>query len=299
MTTDERPALPGPTSLTGIFLMLSAVLIFASMDTMAKYLARYYPVPNLVWARYTVHLLFMLVFLAPRLRLRLLRTSHLGLQILRALLLLGSTFFFFNALRFLPLAEASAIGFVTPLLVTAFSVPLLGEKVGLRRWSAVLVGFCGVLIVLHPGSGLLTWAAALPLASSVCFSLYQIITRKLSATENPFATLFYAAAVGALAMTAVLPFEWVTPTSIWHGALIVVLGLLGGIGHFILIKAFERASASVLAPFGYTQLLYTTLLGYLVFNALPDRWSILGMLVIAASGLYVAYREAVLRRRAK
>ena len=296
MTAASPPTQPAATSIAGILLMLAAVMLFASMDTMAKYLGRYYPVPNLVWARYTVHFLFMLVFLGPRLRYRLLRTSHLALQILRALLLLGSTAFFFTALRFLPLAEASAIGFVTPLLVTAFSVPLLGEKVGPRRWTAVLIGFAGVLIVLHPGSGLLTWAAVLPLSSSLCFSLYQIITRKLSASEDPFATLFYAALVGALVTSAALPFEWVSPTSLFHGLLILLLGLLGGISHFILIKAFERASAAVLAPFGYTQLVYTTLLGYLVFGSFPDQLSVAGMLVIAGSGLYVAYREALLRR---
>lgn len=293
MTAGPRPA---ATPMAGILLMIAAVFCFAVLDTIVKHLGRHYPIPGLVWARYATHLLFMLVLLAPRRGLRgLLRTQRLGIQIVRSLLLLGSSMFFFLALKYLPLAEASAIGFVTPLLVTAFSALLLGERVGPRRWTAVAVGFVGVLLIVRPGGLPLTFAVALPLCMSLCYSLYQIVTRRISGGEDPYVSLFYTAVVGTVVMAAALPFGWETP-ALHHVPLILATGFLGGLGHLLMIQALGRAPASALAPFTYSQLIWVTLLGFVVFGDFPDAVSVLGMCVIAGSGLYIAYREAQLRK---
>ncbi len=284
--------------IKGIPLVLAAVFCFAIMDTIAKYLGAFYPVLALVWARYTVHMLIMLAWLGPSMKLNLVRTSRPRLQILRGLFLVGSTCFFFQALRQMPMAEASAIGFMTPLLVTLLAVPILKEKISRRRWIAVIVGFIGVMIIIRPGGKVFSPAALLPLGTALCFSLYQIITRKLHA-ENPRTSLFYSALVGSLALTAVLlvgywivPFEVATPT-LWHSVLIVALGAIGGLGHLVLIRALRKAPASVLAPFYYTQLVWIILFGFLAFGDFPDGWTLLGIIVIVGSGLYVAYGERV------
>jgi len=267
---------------------MTAVLTFSLMDVIAKYLGRTYPVPMLVWARYFVHLLIMLVAFAPRRGVRLMHTERLGLQVLRALLLVACTVFFFTALRHMPLAEATAIGFISPLLVTAFSGPLLGERVTAGQWMAVAAGFLGVLIIIRPGGGLLTPAALLPMGMAACYSLYQILTRKLSSSENPLVTLFYTALVGGIVSSAVLPFYWIEPA--WeHLMLMLLLGTGGGISHYLLIKAFERTAASVLAPFGYTQIVWVVLLGFLVFGDFPDATGLVGIAVIIGCGLYCAY----------
>ena len=284
--------------IKGIPLALAAVFCFAIMDTMAKYLGKFYPVLALVWARYTVHMLIMLAWLGPSMKFDLVRTSRPWLQILRGLFLVGSTCFFFQALRFMPMAEASAIGFVTPLLVTLFAVPILKEKISRRRWIAVIIGFIGVMIIIRPGSRVFSPAALLPLCTAVCFSLYQIITRKVH-QENPRTSLFYSALVGSLALTVVLvishfifPVTYYAPTA-WHGVLILLLGVIGGVGHFVLIRALRKAPASVLAPFYYTQLVWIILFGYAFFGDFPDNWTLLGIIVIVGSGLYVAYGERV------
>ena len=284
--------------IKGIPLVLAAVFCFAIMDTIAKYLGAFYPVLALVWARYTVHMLIMLAWLGPSMKLNLVRTPRPRLQILRGLFLVGSTCFFFQALRQMPMAEASAIGFMTPLLVTLLAVPILKEKISRRRWIAVIVGFIGVMIIIRPGGKVFSPAALLPLGTALCFSLYQIITRKLHA-ENPRTSLFYSALVGSLALTAVLlvgywivSFEVATPT-LWHSVLIVALGAIGGLGHLVLIRALRKAPASVLAPFYYTQLVWIILFGFLAFGDFPDGWTLLGIIVIVGSGLYVAYGERV------
>ncbi len=288
--------------IKGIPLAMAAVFSFAIMDTMAKYLGKFYPVLFLVWARYMVHMLIMLVWLAPSMKWDLVRTQQPWLQVLRGLFLVGSTCFFFQALRLMPMAEASAIGFMAPLLVTLLAVPILKEKISRRRWIAVIIGFIGVMIIIRPGGKVFSPAALLPAATALCFSLYQIITRKVHA-ENPRTSLFYSALVGSLALTIVLvasyllvPFPLYAPT-LWHSVLILALGAIGGIGHFVLIRALRKAPASVLAPFYYTQLVWIILFGYLAFGDFPDGWTLLGIVVIVGSGLYVAYGERVHLRK--
>ncbi len=296
MTTAAALPILDANRLRGIALVLVTVAIFSCLDTMSKYLSQIYPVPGLVWFRYLVHLLLMLAILGPRLRWRLIRSAHPVLQIGRSLLLLLATYLFFSALRVMPLAEAAAISFISPLLVTVLSVPLLGETIGPRRFAAVGVGFLGVLIILRPGGHLLSPAALLPLGNAFAYSLYQIITRKLSATEDPYATLFYTAIVGTVGTTLALPLGFAMPHGL-HILMLLAMGSFGGFGHFLLIKAFRDAPASLLAPFSYSQLIYSTCLGYLVFGDFPDTWTLVGMAVIVGSGIYVGYRESLLARR--
>jgi len=243
---------------------------------------------QVVWIRYTIHAVLMIAFLGPRIGWGLVRTSQLGAQITRATLLLGSTLCNFSALAFLPLAEVKAISFVSPLLVTVFAVWLLREHVTLSRWAAVVVGFLGVLFIIRPGSHMLSWAAFLALGTALCYSLYQIMTRKFSEDEDPIVTLFFSAIVGCVVLSVVVPFMWVTPALV-HVPLFLYLGTAGMVGHFLLIKALELERASVLSPFGYTQLIWVTFFGYLVFGQWPDRHAFIGMAVIVGSGLYVAW----------
>jgi drug/metabolite transporter (DMT)-like permease len=293
-----HPHAHDPTVLKGIQLALFAVFVFALLDTLAKYLGKIYPVLGLVWARYTVHMLVMLAWLGPSMKLDLIRSRRPGLQVLRGLLLIGSTCFFFFALKFLPMAEASSIGFVSPLLVTVFSAVLLKEQISLRRWIAVGAGFVGVLIIIRPGGQVFTPAALLPICMAVCWSLYQIVTRTVSKSENPYATLFYTALVGSIVLSFALPFSWQTPSFV-HALMIAALGLAGGFAHFILIRALTKAPASMLAPFYYSQLVWIILFGYLVFGDFPDGWALVGMAVIVGSGLYVAYGTRVHLRRVR
>ncbi len=273
-----------PHLLRGVLLIMSSVFLFSSMDTLAKLMLESYPLPPLIWARYAVHLVFMLVLLAPRMGFDLVRTQRPGLQILRGLLLVTSTAFFYLSLQHLPLAEAAAITFVAPVLVSALSGPMLGERVTGRQWVAVTLGFVGVLVIIRPGGGLLTVAAVFPLITALLFALYQIMTRKLAGRENPFTTLFFTALVGTLAASLALPFTWKTPT-LTQAALMVAIGCLGGFGHFLLIRAVGIASPTALAPYLYTQLVWSTLLAYIVFREFPDSVSLLGMLVIVLAGL--------------
>ncbi len=276
---------PHPRLLHGILLIMFAVFLFSSMDTLAKYMLRSsYPLPPLIWARYTVHFAFMIALLAPRLGLALVRTRRPVLQILRGLALVASTGFFYLALTYLPLAEAAAIGFVAPVLVASLSGPMLGERVTTRQWIAVTMGFLGVLVIIRPGGGLLSFAVVFPLMSALVFALYQIMTRKLAGRENPFTSLFYTALVGSVVTTLAVPFAWQTPTLPQLGIMIAIGGL-GGFGHFLMIQAVERASPSALAPFIYTQLVWSTLLAWITFGEFPDPGSLLGMLVIAGAGL--------------
>ena len=277
----------------GILWMLATTFCFVSMDALAKYLSQSYPVLQVVWARYVFHLLILALVLGPRLP-RVVRTGRLGLQFLRSLFLLGATGLFFAALSFIPLADATAIMFVAPILVTAMSVPLLGEHVGPQRWASVVVGFLGALVIIRPGSDAMEPAALLALGAASCYGFYQIATRRLSATDAPLTTLMYSAAVGVLVSCAVVPFFWVTPSPADWLAM-MGLGLFGALGHFALIKAFQAATAVTVTPFGYVNLLWAVLFGFVLFGELPDAWTVLGAAIIAASGLYILHREKLRR----
>ncbi|HZR04190.1 MAG TPA: DMT family transporter [Burkholderiales bacterium] len=288
----------GAHPLRGIALIMFAVFMFSSMDTLAKYMLKResYPMAPLIFARYAVHFAFMLGILAPRMGILLVRTQHPRLQLLRGVLLVSSTGFFYLSLTYLPLAEAAAITFVGPVLVAAMSAPLLGERIGTRQAIAVAFGFLGVLIIVRPGGGVFTVHAIFPLSSALLFSLYQVLTRKLAGRENPFTTLFFTAMVGTALTALPLPFTWQVPTPL-QMLFMVGIGLLGGFGHFLLIRAVEHASPAALAPFVYTQLLWSTLLAFLVFGEFPDGGSLLGMVVIVAAGLLAVEWQQIRGRK--
>jgi len=284
--------------LRGMILIMLAVFMFSSMDTLAKHMLKReaYPLSPLIFARYGVHLLFMLALLAPRMGLNLVRTQRPGLQVLRGLLLVGSTGFFYLSLTYLPLAEAAAISFVGPVLVAALSGPLLREHIGRRQWTAIGFGFLGVLIIVRPGGGVFTWHAIFPLVCALLFALYQVLTRKLAGRENAMTTLFFTALVGAVLTALPLPFTWQTPTML-QLAFMIGIGVLGGTGHFLLIRAVEHASPAALAPFVYTQLVWSTLLAYLAFGEFPDSGSLLGMAVIILGGMLAVNWEQIRRSK--
>lgn len=289
--TAKDQALSHPSSLgQGIAWMLLSVLIAAGMDAMSKYLGQTYPVMQIVWARYVFQAIPVALVLAPRLP-KLVRTNRLGMQLLRSALLLGATVTFIYGLKGLPLTEASTILFLAPLIVTALSVPMLGEHVGARRWMAVAAGFAGALIIIRPAGEVVNLWALWPLATAFLYALYMVTTRQLSRTDSSLTTLVYTGLVGTLVMSVIVPFDWVAPDARgW--TLMVVLGIMGGLNHFALILAFRAAPAAVISPFDYSRLIWATTLGYLIFGNLPDAWTIVGATVIVGAGLYVYRREA-------
>jgi drug/metabolite transporter (DMT)-like permease len=274
--------------------MCAGVAMFPLMNAMMKLLTARYPVFEIVWARFTGHLIVMLVIFLPQYGRRLIATRRPVVQLGRSALMLASNSVFVLAIGKVPLATASAIGFTSPLIVTALSVPLLREQVGWRRWSAVCVGFVGALLIIRPGSGLHNPAVLLLLASALAYALYQIATRFVMAHDSPATGIIFAALLGSLGTTLALPFIWVTPKSLDDLAMLLALGCLGGLGHFLVIKAFQAAPASVIAPLGYVELIGTATLGYLIFATFPDALTWVGAVIIIASGLYIAMRE---RRR--
>jgi drug/metabolite transporter (DMT)-like permease len=275
----------------GVLMVLSAVVFFSITDSLAKYLTRFYPVSLIVWARFAFHLLIVVVLLGPRHGRRLIRTQHLAEQVLRGLLLMIGSVIFISALKFMPLAETTAISYLTPLFVTLMSVAFLKEKVEPARWVAILCGFVGVLIIIRPGSSVFTWAALLPVANATTFAIYQIVTRRLAHMESAYTSIFYAGLVGTILLSVVLPDVWVLPQNWVHTVAFVTLGLFAAFGHLILIKAYVYASAARLAPFSYTQLIWVATIGFIVFGDFPDLWSLLGMAILIASGIFMVSRE--------
>ena len=289
----ERAAAADNYARAVLFMLIVAVLI-PLLNAAIKYLVVTYPVAELLWARYAGHLAFMLVVFAPRHGRALLASTRPGLQVTRSLLFCGSSFLMFYALGFVPLATAAAISFTAPLIVTALSPVILGERVGLARALAVTAGFMGALIVVRPGSGALHWAAFLIFGSATTSALTQILSRKLAGQDPPETTNTYMVVAGFVLTTIPLPFFWQPPTSAWHAFLFVMLGVLGGLGHYFLVRAFELAPAPFVSPFNYVQILGAALLGFLAFGQLPDVWTWCGAGIIAGSGLFILFRE---RRR--
>lgn len=271
--------------------MCGAVATFSCLDTTGKYLLHYMDPLEVVWARYFGAFVLALFFLNPVTKPGMMVTRRPILQITRSALLLFSTGLNFFALRYLQLDEALSILFSTPFIVAVLCGPLLGEWVGRRRWTAIGIGFFGVLLVARPGFGGLHPAALLSLASAVCYALYVIATRILSRSDSSETTLFYSNLVGAVAMLPVVPFVWSTPPSAFVVALMVLIGAFGSGGHYLLILGHRLAPASALAPFIYTQMVWTTTLGFLVFGDVPHHWTIVGGLIVVSSGLYLLNRE--------
>lgn len=277
-----------------IGFMLLAVLFYGFMDALIKFQAARYPVVEVMFFRS----LFALVPLAWLVLRgggwRALKTKQPRLQVVRALIGFVSLMCFFESFALMPLADVVAIGFAAPLFITALSVPLLGEHVGWRRWSAVLVGFVGVLIMVRPGSGLLGFAAVVALLGTLTYALSIITIRRLSATDGNAPTVASFTIFAVLATGAVLPFYWVTPAGAdW--IMLVAMGLLGGAGQIAFTHAFSLAPPVIVAPFDYANMLLATALGYLIWGDVPTAWVLAGAALVIASGLYIVYREAMRR----
>lgn len=278
----------------GIALILLSTVFLGTSDATSKYLSSTLPSIEIAWIRFLVFVLIMVPAMLPGTPLYALHSRRPGLQLMRAMALLASSLLFISGLRFLPIAEASATSFVSPLFVTALSIFLLGENVGLRRWVATAVGLIGVLIILRPGSSAFHPAAFFPIVSAFAWACTLIMTRMMSGRERTVTTMTWSSVAGLCILSALVPLVWVAPS--WHDVLFgILIGVASTAGQWIVVLAFRYADASVLAPFSYTQLLWVSMLGFLIFGEVPDVWTVSGAAIIVASGLYTAHREHIRR----
>ncbi|MES2713055.1 MAG: DMT family transporter [Pseudomonadota bacterium] len=279
------------TALAGVALQLAALALFVLMDTLIKLLTAQFSVPQLMWARFAFSFATVAVFFQVTMGSLPWRSRAPMLQTVRSLLLCSCSLLFSTALSYIPLADATAVGFASPLFTVALAALLLREKVGWRRWAGVAIGLCGVLIVLRPpfltGGAAPHWATMLPLGTALLFAFYQILTRKLASLDDPRTTILHTAFAASLVVSVVQPFVWVWPSS-GQWAVLVLLGALGGIGHGLLVLAYARAPASLLAPISYSQLGWAILASMVVFGDRPDLITLVGMGVIATGGVLVA-----------
>ena len=276
--------------VTGILLMAAGVAILPLMDGLAKHLSQVYPVLQVTWARYLFHFLLLGGLLLWRLPLRALIPKHPGLQMVRSAFLLATTLCYFGAIAYLPLANALAMAFLGPLVSTALAPFLLGERAGARGWLAVALGFAGTLVVIRPGFGHFHWAYLLGLGAGVSYGLYQLTTRRLSGSGRPSVTLFYTAVFGLAVLSLVVPWVWRSPDPGGWG-LMLVMGAVGALAHFLIIRAFEHAPAPMLAPVSYMEMVSAVTIGWLVFGDFPDAWTWLGIALIVSSGLLLILRS--------
>jgi len=271
--------------------MCGAVALFACLDTTAKYLSTQMSVFLIAAARYAGAFVLTFTVSNPVTHPSLLRSRNLKLQITRAVLLVASTVLNFLALRWMQLDEVLSIIFTFPFVVAIASGPLLGEWIGWRRWSAICFGFCGVLVITRPGFSAVHPAALFSLAATICYGIYAVLTRIVSRVDSSQTSLFFNNAIGALVMGPVVPFVWTTPASFPVALMLIGTGILGSLGHFLLISGHKLAPASVLSPFIYTQLIWVVIFGYLVFDHVPTGWTMAGAAMVIGSGLYLLYRE--------
>ncbi len=278
--------------LAGLGMMIAAVSVFAYTDAVAKLLTRDYSPLLIVWARYFFQMIVMIILLAPRRGMELIRSKRPRFQFWRGLVLTGSSLTFFSTLPFLPLAEVSAITFLAPLFVAVLAGPVLHERVPAASWVAIVGGLVGMLFIIRPGTDAFSWWTVLPICTALLMAAYQLMTRRIAGIDPPTTTLFYPAVVGTVVLLLVLPFVWQWPHNFWHTLGFIMLGVFGGIGHFLLIRGYERAPASLLAPFVYAQLVGTLTLGWFVFGDFPDAWGLFGITIIVGSGLLLIARQA-------
>ena len=278
--------------MKAIIFSLLGWMFLPVMDGFAKFLSNDLPILQITWARYFFTVVFTLPIMIFFFKKQLVWSDKPKLQILRGLILLSANICFFYAISIISLAKALTLAFVAPLIVTAFSPVMLAEKVGFRRWTAVVVGFIGSLVVIRPGFVELNFASLAALGTGILYGFYLIITRKLSTSDNPLLTLLITGMVGAILVSAIIPFYWVKP-SLNQWSLMAGIGVFSCIGHLFFILLLIYADASKLAPFGYTEIIPNVLIGYYFFSELPDNWTYLGLLIIILSGLYISRREYV------
>lgn len=275
----------------GIVLALAGILGVSVMDACAKLLGEGYAISQIILARNGVGVLAVFAFvLLSGGGLGQLRAQRVGLLILRTVFSLAAAFLFFTGLRYLPLADAFAIAFTAPLFITALSMPLLGERVGVRRWAAVVVGFAGVLVVIQPGTTSFRIEALLPLLAALSYALTMLIGRKMTRDMTTSAIMFWSSLGAALATLAMMPSQWQTPTPVDLG-LFLFMGLVGTLGMSLITQGYRFAPAAVIAPFDYSALLWAVILGWLIWNDVPGPHVWLGSSILIASGLYILHRE--------
>lgn len=281
-TNADRP-------LRGILMILGAVFCFTMSDAMAKWLGQAMPVSQINWIRYLVFVPFAWLLVRRSAGGRM-RVRQPRLQVFRGILLVVSALFYVMAIQTMPLAEATSVGFISPLLITALSVVVLGEVVRAARWAAIVVGLLGVLVIVRPGTEAFQPAALLVVASSSSWAVAVVLTRRMAGHDPTATTLLWSAVVGLVAMTFMLPFgwEWAGPVD-W--AVAIALGLVASAGQYLMVQAYRFAPASLLAPFSYSSLLWSTVLGWALFAALPDVWTLAGAVVIVLAGLVAARPE--------
>lgn len=285
------PSLPASRIARGILFIMLAVFLFACMNTLVKLLSARLESIQIVWARTLGHFIFILLFFMPTHGFTILRSRAVGTQAARSLLQLSSTTLYFIALASVPLAEATTISFLSPLLVTLLAVPMLGEPIKANRMAVVLIGFVGVLVVVRPGSDLFQWSSLLILGSSLCYAVYQVLTRRVSGTDRAETSAIWSAMLGSFLMTLAVPFFWATPDRLTDVMMLLVLGVFGGVGHYCVARAMMDAPANIVSPFQYFQLLCAGLFGWLVFDAVPGVSTWLGAAIIVGAGLYLGWSE--------
>ena len=273
----------------GIVLMLGAIFLFSSMDATAKMLMERYAPMQVVWARYAGMMLVVAVILAPRLG-PLLRTRHLGMQLLRSAFLFAATFCFFTAISHMPIAAATAVMQVHPMILTLGAALLLKEPLGPRRLLGVAAALTGALIVIRPGAEVFTWAAVMPLLAGVFYASYALTTRFLGRDEPVLTSFLYTAIIGTLVASVLTVPVWTTPR-LGDAAIFLGLGAVGAAGQFLLIRSLTLAEAGAVAPFGYAGVIFATFWGLAAFGEVPDAWTLAGALVIVGAGVYVWHRE--------
>ena len=302
MTPSPNPSVLRQNMARGILFMCLAILIMPMMNSMAKSLTVEYPLFMVVWARAAGHFVSMTLVFWPGRGWRLFKTAKPSMQLARSAVMFASNCCYIGALSKVALATASAIMFTAPLIVTALSYPFLGERVGPRRWSAVIVGFLGALIIIRPGLDTPTFDATgsgvlLLTFSAASFAIYQILTRRLSDRDSAETMNVYMPLVGTVILSCTMPLIIVLPMTLVDWTLFLLVGVFGGFTQYFVTKSLEQAPASVVSPYLYGELLIAAILGFAIFGEFPDFWTWVGAAVIAASGVYIAYREGVLGGR--
>ena len=276
----------------GVFFFLTSIFLIALVDTTCKFYTDELHAVILVWGYFVGITIFVVGYFIVRRQLGLLKTNRPITQILRPGFLVLSIIGLFVGLTYLPLAEATAIGFTGPLFITALSASFLGERVGWHRWLAVAFGLAGVMLIIRPGGAVWHWSAIITLFGAISFAIFQLLTRLLAGQEKHQTTLLYTSLAGTFWASLLVPFFW-TPPSLSHVGIFLITGLMGAGAHFCIIQAFTYTQASLLAPFNYSKLIWVTILGYLIFGDVPKFETIIGSFVIVGAGLYVVYREEI------
>jgi drug/metabolite transporter (DMT)-like permease len=276
--------------MRAIIFNLLAHTVLPINYAIAKYLSAEIPIFQIIWVRHSFTVILILPIIFFFFKKKFVWTEKPKLQLIRGLLLLGVNIFFYYAVSQISLAKALTLTFISPLVVTVFSSIFLIEKVGIKRWSAVIVGFIGVIIVIRPGYISLDMGSLSALCAGTMYAFYLIITRKLSMSDNSLLTLLITGIIGTFGMSLTMPFIWVTPTlDQWY--MLSLIGIITVSGHFLIILSFKSTDASKLAPISYFEVVTNTIFGYFLFNHFPDNWTLVGLVVIISSGLFVFYRE--------